>query len=48
MFRGRMKMKRYWVIAAYDSTKTEIFEKVWEYDLRNGTIDIGRKNNLNT
>jgi len=36
-------MARYWVIAPYDSTKTKIFEKVWEYDLKNGTIAIGWK-----
>lgn len=34
---------RYWVIAPYDSTKTQIFEKVWEYDLSNGTIAVGWK-----
>ncbi|MCD6573165.1 MAG: DUF1016 family protein [Thermoplasmata archaeon] len=34
-------MRRYWVIAPYDSTKPEIFEKAWEYDLREGTIAIG-------
>ncbi|RLI75827.1 hypothetical protein DRO97_02355 [Archaeoglobales archaeon] len=34
-------MTRYWVIAPYDSTKTQIFEKVWEYDLNNGTIAVG-------
>ena len=33
--------KRYWVIAPYDSTSSDIFEKVWEYDLANGTIAIG-------
>lgn len=34
-------MKRYWVIAPYNSTKPKIFEKVWEYDLKNGTIALG-------
>jgi hypothetical protein len=34
-------MKRYWIIAPYDSTRTQIFEKVWEYDLRMGVIAIG-------
>jgi len=36
-------MTRYWVIAPYDSTQPQIFEKVWEYDLREGTIAIGWK-----
>lgn len=36
-------MGKYWVIAPYDSTKTKIFERVWEYDLKNGTIAIGWK-----
>jgi len=36
-------MSRYWVIAPYDSTKTQIYEKVWEYDRANGTIAIGWK-----
>ncbi len=34
-------MKRYWVIAPYNSEKVETFNKVWEYDLRNGTIAVG-------
>lgn len=34
-------MKRYWVIAPYDSTQIKIFKKVWEYDLKNGTIAVG-------
>ena len=34
---------RYWVIAPYNSEKPEIFDKVWEYDLNNGTIAIGWK-----
>jgi hypothetical protein len=34
-------MTRYWVIAPYDSTKTEAFDKAWEYDLKNGTIAVG-------
>jgi len=33
--------KRYWVIAPYDSTYSDIFEKAWKYDLTNGTIAIG-------
>lgn len=32
---------RYWVIAPYDSTKKDIWEKVWEFDLSNNTIAIG-------
>jgi len=36
-------MGKYWVIAPYDSIKTKIFERVWEYDLKNGTIAIGWK-----
>ena len=34
-------MRRYWVIAPYDSTKTQVFERVWDYDLKNETIAIG-------
>ena len=34
-------MRRYWVIAPYDSTKPEIFKKAWKYDLEEGTIAIG-------
>jgi restriction system protein len=34
-------MTRYWVIAPYDSTRPELFDKVWEYDLAHGTIAIG-------
>jgi restriction system protein len=33
--------RRYWVIAPYDSTKSQIFDKAWEYDLQNGTIAVG-------
>jgi len=36
-------VKRYWVIAPCDSTKKEVFEKAWEYDLQNGTIAVGWK-----
>jgi len=35
-------MKRYWVIPPYHA-KSQIFEKVWEYDLANGTIAVGWK-----
>ncbi|MBA4348704.1 MAG: hypothetical protein C0415_01760 [Thermodesulfovibrio sp.] len=34
-------MSRYWVIAPYDSTKLQIWENVWKYDLTNGVISIG-------
>lgn len=36
-----MRMTRYWVIAPYDSRQAEIFDKAWEYDLREGTIAVG-------
>ncbi|MDP2905604.1 MAG: type I restriction endonuclease [Candidatus Omnitrophota bacterium] len=36
-------MKRYWVIAPYNSEKKEIFDKAWEFDLKNGTIAVGWK-----
>ena len=29
------------MIAPYDSTRPEIFDKVWEYDLNNGTVAVG-------
>ncbi len=34
-------MKRYWVIAPYDSTKSDLFDHAWRYDLENGTIAVG-------
>lgn len=34
-------MKKYWVIAPYNSMDQEIFDKVWEYDFSNGTIAVG-------
>jgi len=34
-------MKRCWVISPFHSEKRKIFEKVWEYDLKNGTVAIG-------
>lgn len=34
-------MTRYWVIAPFDSTMQEIWEKVWQFDLANGIISIG-------
>lgn len=36
-------MPRYWIIAPYDSTQREIWEKVWEYDLTKNVIAIGWK-----
>jgi len=39
--RNKSAGKRYWVIAPYDSTKPEIFDKAWEYDFKNGTIAVG-------
>ena len=32
---------RYWVIAPYDYAKTDIWEKVWGFDLSNDTIAVG-------
>lgn len=32
---------RYWVIAPFDSTNREIWEKVWQFDLKNNVISIG-------
>lgn len=34
-------MKKYWVIAPYNSENEEVFKKAWEYDLKNGTIAVG-------
>jgi len=34
-------MTRYWVIAPFESKNSEIFEKVWQFDLANGVISIG-------
>ncbi len=34
-------MGRYWVIAPYDSRNRDIFDKAWQYDLKNGTIAVG-------
>lgn len=34
-------MSKYWVIAPYDSSFPEIFDRVWEYDLQNATIALG-------
>lgn len=33
--------RRYWVIAPYRSKRLQIFNKVWEYDKKNGTLAIG-------
>ncbi|MGA7195347.1 MAG: PDDEXK nuclease domain-containing protein [Anaerolineales bacterium] len=34
-------MIRYWIIAPFDSTLQEIWEKVWQFDLNNNIISIG-------
>lgn len=34
-------MPRYWVIAAVESKPSELFDKVWQFDLANGLISIG-------
>jgi len=34
-------MKRYLIIAPYNSREEEVFDKVWKYDLDKGTIAIG-------
>lgn len=34
-------MSRYWVIAPYNSTVPQVFDKAWEYDLQNRTIAVG-------
>lgn len=37
-------MPRYWVIAPVESKPTELFDKVWQFDLANGLISIGWQN----
>jgi len=32
---------QYWVIAPYDSTVKDTFEKVWEHNLKDGNISLG-------
>lgn len=34
-------MPRYWVIAPFSSKKSELFDKVWQFDLANNVISIG-------
>jgi len=34
-------MRRYWVIAPYDSTKPNVFETAWAYDVSHKTIAVG-------
>jgi len=34
-------MTRYWVIAPFESKNSEIFDKVWQFDLANSVISIG-------
>ena len=37
-------MRKIWVIAPADSTKIDIWEKVWDYDFNNNVIAIGWQN----
>ena len=34
-------MLRYWVIAPYHATVPEVWERIWQFDLKNGIISIG-------
>lgn len=34
-------MPRYWVIAPFQSSKPDQFDKVWQFDLSNNLISIG-------
>ena len=34
-------MSRYWVIAPVESKPSELFDKVWQFDVANGLISIG-------
>lgn len=34
-------MPNYWIIAPYDATQAETWEKVWQFDLQNNVISIG-------
>jgi predicted Mrr-cat superfamily restriction endonuclease len=34
-------MTRYWVIAPFESKNSEIFDRVWQFDLANSVISIG-------
>ncbi len=34
-------MTRYWAIPPWPNYEPQVFEKVWEYDKRNGTIAMG-------
>ena len=36
-------MARYWIIAPVDSKPTELFDKVWQFDIANNLISIGWK-----
>ena len=34
-------MTRYWVIAPFDSTLSQVWEKIWQFDLANAIISVG-------
>lgn len=34
-------MTRYWVIAPYEANPSDVFDKVWRFDVENGVISIG-------
>ncbi len=34
-------MTRYWVIPPYDATQPDLYDKAWQFDLREGVIAIG-------
>jgi hypothetical protein len=34
-------MPRYWVMAPIESNPSEVFEKVWQFDLANSLISLG-------
>jgi hypothetical protein len=40
---GEQSMPRYWVIAPVESKPSDLFEKVWQFDLANNLISIGWK-----
>jgi hypothetical protein len=35
------RVKKYWVIAPYDSTDSKVFDAAWQYDRENDTIAVG-------
>ena len=34
-------MPRYWVMAPFESHPSEVFDKVWQFDITNGLISLG-------